>query len=108
MTVLIYMVVLSLPFLMPFVARYLEEAVEQKAKAKYSVQYQAAKPESVSSVSGEVSEALQILELRYKPSEYEIRLAHRNMIRKNHPDNGGSIYFASKINYARDVLLKTL
>lgn len=104
MTVLIYLVVLSLPFLMPFIARYLEEAVQVKPAMQPNVKMPAPKIY----VEGEIGEALQILELRPNPSEYEIKLAHRKMIARNHPDQGGSMYFASKINYARDVLLKNV
>lgn len=51
-------------------------------------------------------EALEILGLHSgQTSRTEIQAAHRRMIQKNHPDQGGSKYLASKINEARDVLL---
>lgn len=50
-------------------------------------------------------EALEILGLKDGATRKEILDAYKKMIRKNHPDQGGSEYLAAKINQARDVLL---
>ncbi|WP_417318502.1 hypothetical protein [Emcibacter sp.] len=50
-------------------------------------------------------EALDVLGLRGNPTVTEIKDAHHKLIRKIHPDQGGSDYLAMKINDARDVLL---
>lgn len=52
-------------------------------------------------------EALQILGLNDNPSEDDIITAHRRLINKLHPDRGGSDFLASRVNQARDVLLKS-
>lgn len=52
-----------------------------------------------------VDEAYSILGLVSGSSAPDIRKAHRRMMKKFHPDHGGSEYLARKINQARDVLL---
>jgi hypothetical protein len=50
-------------------------------------------------------EALAVLGLRGKPSEEDIKAAHRKMMKQFHPDLGGTDYLAAKINAAKDALL---
>lgn len=50
-------------------------------------------------------EALDVLGLTGRPSDDEIKGAHRRLMAKVHPDHEGSTYLASKINQAKDVLL---
>jgi len=51
------------------------------------------------------AEALEILGLSGNPDRDAIKHAHHKMMLKFHPDQGGSDYFASKLNQARDLLL---
>jgi hypothetical protein len=51
-------------------------------------------------------EAYQVLGLQPGASELEIREAHRRLMRGAHPDAGGSDWLASRVNQARDILLR--
>lgn len=56
----------------------------------------------------DADEARRILGVDAQASLDEIRAAHRRLVAKVHPDQGGSAELAGKVNAARDILLGEL
>ena len=52
------------------------------------------------------TQAAEILGIAEDAHESEIRAAHKELMKRNHPDHGGSAYLAQMLNQARDIMLK--
>jgi hypothetical protein len=61
-------------------------------------------PQKIEQMS--VKEAREILNIQEGASEQEINDAYKSLMKKNHPDTGGSNYFANLLNVAKNTLLK--
>ncbi len=62
--------------------------------------------EAPASAAVPLDEAYLILGLAPGAGRDDVVAAHRNLMKRLHPDQGGSSYLASRVNEAKDVLLK--
>ena len=86
----------SIIYLLPYILRVFSRV--KKSTPNYSSQN--------IDISG-IEEAYEILGLTMDASDEEIDRAYKELIRKNHPDMGGSEYIAKKINAAREYIIKS-
>jgi DnaJ domain len=63
-------------------------------------------PRNGPSPSLSIAEAYLVLGLKSDATREDVQAAHRNLMKRFHPDQGGSTYIATKVNEAKDVLLK--
>ena len=88
----------------------LESYLDRRFPAwRQDAQGNAAGGQSRPAASGKMTdeEAYQILGLQPGAGRDEIGRAHRALMKKLHPDQGGSTYLASRVNEAKDTLLRT-
>jgi len=88
----------------------LESYLDRRFPAwRQNAQSNGAGRESRAAASGKMTaeEAYQILGLQPGASRDDIGRAHRALMKKLHPDQGGSTYLAARVNEAKDTLLRT-
>ena len=90
----------SVPLVEAFLDRQFGAEWRQKARQGQADRESTSHDEAMS-----VERALNVLGLEPGASEDEIRAAHRRLMKKNHPDQGGSDFLARQINEAKDFLL---
>jgi DnaJ-class molecular chaperone len=52
------------------------------------------------------AQALEIFGIKAGATEQDIRAAYNHLMKRVHPDVGGSAYFSKQLNAARDILLR--
>jgi hypothetical protein len=88
----------------------LESYLDRRFPAwRQDTQGDAARGQRRPAASGKMTdeEAYQILGLQPGAARDEIGRAHRALMKKLHPDQGGSTYLAARVNEAKDTLLRT-
>ncbi|MBC7577291.1 MAG: DnaJ domain-containing protein [Tardiphaga sp.] len=88
----------------------LESYLDRRFPAwRQDAQFDGAERESHATSSGKMTdeEAYQILGLQPGASREAIGQSHRSLMKKLHPDQGGSTYLAARVNEAKDTLLRT-
>jgi DnaJ-domain-containing protein 1 len=88
----------------------LESYLDRRFPAwRQDAQGDAARGQGRAAASGKMTneEAYQILGLQPGAGRDEIGRAHRALMKKLHPDQGGSTYLAARVNEAKDTLLRT-
>ncbi|WP_193164460.1 DnaJ domain-containing protein [Microbulbifer hainanensis] len=84
-----------LPWLAPLLAKHAQARQEQRSSTTENGPHLTR------------DEACKILDVPADASDEEIIAAHRKLIQRLHPDRGGNDYLASRINAAKELLLKT-
>jgi hypothetical protein len=85
-----------------------EQARQREAaeRARQRRQEEQDRQRDVASVKMSAAQALEILGISPGASEHDIRAAYNHLMKRVHPDVGGSAYFSKQLNAARDVLLR--
>jgi len=83
---------------------YLLKVIRQRLRGTYSKEdFSSANIDNPS-----LDEAEKILGLNENYTKKEVDLAYKRLMQKLHPDRGGNDYLASRVNIARETLIKHL
>jgi len=87
-------------------AAYLDR--QQPGWREHAQDHAAAGHQTRAAASGKMTEeeAYQILGIEPGASADDVSRAHRSLMKKLHPDQGGSTYLAARVNEAKEVLLR--
>ena len=87
---------------------YLLRVIRQRLQGSTRSNYSRHDYKDASISDPSVEESEQILGLQAGYTKKDVDLSYKRLMQKLHPDRGGNDYLASRINIARDVLLKHL
>lgn len=93
----------SVPLLEGYLERRFGAAWQESGDTRQGASAERPPPRSSGAMSRQ--EALDILGLAEGASSDQIKEAYHRLIMKLHPDTGGSVYLATKLNQAKDILL---
>ena len=92
----------SVQVLTAYLERYHESAWRDQMSSNGEASSNA--PEASGAMT--LEEAYKVLGLEVGATKLQIKEAHKRLMNKIHPDHGGSTYLATKLNEAKDFLLK--
>lgn len=89
-------------------AQLLEAFIQRRQQGRNGRRQSAGAGGSAGARGMTMDEAYAVLGLTVGATREDVQQAHRNLMKKYHPDQGGTTYLASKINEAKELLLKQL
>ena len=93
---------LSVPFIKQAALWFMQRKLNQHGQASAST------AETATDTAMDIHQARQLLNLEAPYQKEDVIAAHRKLMQKNHPDQGGSDYLAAMLNQAKDLLLESL
>ncbi len=92
----------------PLLETYLDRRFGEQWREQFDHESTSKQQTTASNADPSIEECYEILGLAPNATIEDVKIAHRQLIQKVHPDRGGSAYLASKINKAKDILMDYL